>query len=416
MKLNIIEVFDTLNKAQSVISPIVGTHQQRVSYLAYALAEKLGFSSEQKYKIYMAGIIHDIGALSIKEKLDAIEGSGDDIHVHGHRGAHLISEYDTRIDLAPILYYHHYPWEYGKAVETYPDMPMESHLIHLADRVCTLTADYTDAYILTSISEVRQYVEENKGLHFYPEYVEALVELTGTESVWLDLVSSETFRKIDLSDKAYIDITSDELVNLACVFSYLIDFRSQFTATHSSGVAKTAEKLAELMHFSPDECKKMLAAGYLHDLGKLTIDIPVLEKQAALEPSEYEYIKSHVYYTYHLLNGISGLDDIKIWASYHHEKLNGKGYPFHISGDSISLCARIMAVADVFAALREKRPYKEPFTKEKILSILDNLVENGSIDGNVVAVIAENYELIEETCVNAQEQARQTYDRVYQIT
>ena len=51
----------------------------------------------------------------------------------------------------------------------------------------------------------------------------------------------------------------------------------------------------------------MLAAGYLHDLGKLTIDIPVLEKQAALEPSEYEYIKSHVYYTYHLLNGISGL-------------------------------------------------------------------------------------------------------------
>lgn len=269
---------------------------------------------------------------------------------------------------------------------------------------------------MTSISEVRQYVEENKGLHFYPEYVEALVELTGTESVWLDLVSSETFRKIDLSDKAYIDITSDELVNLACVFSYLIDFRSQFTATHSSGVAKTAEKLAELMHFSPDECKKMLAAGYLHDLGKLTIDIPVLEKQAALEPSEYEYIKSHVYYTYHLLNGISGLDDIKIWASYHHEKLNGKGYPFHISGDSISLCARIMAVADVFAALREKRPYKEPFTKEKILSILDNLVENGSIDGNVVAVIAENYELIEETCVNAQEQARQTYDRVYQIT
>ena len=69
-----------------------------------------------------------------------------------------------------------------------------------------------------------------------------------------------------------------------------------------------------------------------------------------------------------------------------------------------------------FCRAQGKRPYKEPFTKEKILSILDNLVENGSIDGNVVAVIAENYELIEETCVNAQEQARQTYDRVYQIT
>ena len=90
--------------------------------------------------------------------------------------------------------------------------------IHLADRVCTLTADYTDAYILTSISEVRQYVEENKGLHFYPEYVEALVGLTGTESVWLDLVSSETFRKIDLSDKAYIDIHPMSLSTLPAFF------------------------------------------------------------------------------------------------------------------------------------------------------------------------------------------------------
>ncbi len=212
-----------------------------------------------------------------------------------------------------------------------------------------------------------------------------------------------------------MDISTNQLVKLAELFSFLIDFRSEFTATHSAGVAKTAEKLAELMHFSPDECKKLLAAGYLHDLGKLTIDINILEKQGALEPQEYEYIKSHVYFTHYLLSEISGFEDITTWAAYHHEKLNGNGYPFHITADSMSLCSRIMAVADVFAALREKRPYKEPYTKERILSILDVMVKNGSIDESVVKVLAENYDLVENACVTAQEEAKKAYSRVYEI-
>lgn len=415
MKLNIIEVFDTLNKAQSVISAKVGNHQQRVSYFAYALANKLGFSNEQRYKVFIAGLIHDIGALSIKEKLDAFEGTGDDVFVHGHRGAFLLSTFEPIPDLAPILYYHHYPWDNGKAREKYPDMPMESQLIYLADRVCTVTAEYSDAFILTSIPGVRFYLQENKGEHFYPPYVEAALEMTEVESVWLDLVTGESFDKIVHSDKSIVDISTNQLVKLAELFSFLIDFRSEFTATHSAGVAKTAEKLAELMHFSPDECKKLLAAGYLHDLGKLTIDINILEKQGALEPQEYEYIKSHVYFTHHLLSEISGFEDITTWAAYHHEKLNGNGYPFHITADSMSLCSRIMAVADVFAALREKRPYKEPYTKERILSILDVMVKNGSIDESVVKVLAENYDLVENACVTAQEEAKKAYSRVYEI-
>ena len=313
------------------------------------MADRLGFSIAQKFRVFIAGLIHDIGALSIKEKLDVFEGTGDDVFIHGHRGAFLVSEYEKEPRIAPILYYHHYPWGDGKALDVHPDMPMESQLIYLADSVCALTAGYTDAYILTGLSGIRIYLEDNKGSHFYPEYVEAALELTGIESVWLDLISSDIFKKIDLSDNAIIDFTTDQLVDLSRIFSYLIDFQSKFTATHSSGVAKSAEKLAELMHFSPDECKKVLAAGYLHDIGKLTIDTAILEKQGKLEPTEFEYIKSHVYYTYRLLSGISGLGDIMTWAAYHHEKLNGQGYPFHISGDSISLCSR-KAVADISRA------------------------------------------------------------------
>jgi len=72
-------------------------------------------------------------------------------------------------------------------------------------------------------------------------------------------------------------------------------------------------------------------------------------------------------------------------------------------------------VADVFAALREKRPYKEPYTKERILSILDVMVKNDSIDESVVKVLAENYDLVENACVTAQEEAKKAYSRVYEI-
>lgn len=414
MKLNIIEVLDSLNKAQSVISPKIGMHQQQVACLAYRMAEKLGYSAEEKHRVFVAALLHDIGALSMKEKLDAFEGDGDDIHLHGYRGAFLVSAFYPQPDIAPILYFHHYQWQNGKVLEANSDMPMDSQLVYVADRVCTLIAN-SNEFVLSLIPKIKQIVTANAGKHFYPEYTEVIRELTSVDSVWLDLIDREPISHIDYSYHAYVDITIDQLVNLACVYSYLIDFRSPFTATHSSGVAKTAEKLAELMHFSPDECKKVLVAGYLHDIGKLTVDTAILEKQSALDPSEFDIIKSHTYYTYYLLGGITGLEDITTWAAYHHEKLNGKGYPFHIKGDSMNLCARILAVSDVFTALREKRPYKEPYTKEKILSILKNMADSGAIDSDVVGVLTDNYPVLEDACVQAEDSAREAYDRFYQI-
>lgn len=414
MKLNIIEVLDSLNKAQSVISPKIGMHQQQVACLAYRIAEKLGWSDEAKNRVFIAGLLHDIGALSIKEKLDAFEGDGDNVHIHAYRGAFLVSAFYPQPDIAPILYYHHHHWQDGNVLSGNPDMPMDSQLVYLADRVCTLITN-SDGFVLSQIPIIKQYVAMNTGSHFCPEYSEAVLELTSVESVWLDLISSDPISRIDYSYHAYVDITIDQLVNLACVYSYLIDFRSPFTATHSSGVAKTAEKLAKLMHFSSDECKKVLVAGYLHDIGKLTVDACILEKQSALDPNEFDIIKSHTYYTYYLLNGISGLEDITTWAAYHHEKLNGKGYPFHIKGDCMSLCARILAVSDVFAALREKRPYKEPFTKGKILSILKSMADSGAIDSNVVGVLTDNYPVLENVCVQAEISARHAYDQLYEI-
>lgn len=414
MRINIVEILDSLNKAQGVILPKLGLHQRQVAYLAYRLAEQLNQPQELKNRLFVTGLLHDIGALSVEEKLDAFSEINENINIHSFRGAYMISKFLPYRNISPIVYYHHFPWRNGATITEYPEMPMESQLIYLADRICVnITGTGT---ILSQLPQLRQYAKENSGEEFYPEYVAAFLELSNSESLWLDIISSDPIAKIDYSYIANIDMSIDDLIDLARCYSYLIDFRSTFTATHSAGVAKTAQTLAELMFFSPDECKKMLIAGYLHDLGKLAVDNNILEKQAPLTAKEIEVIRSHTYYTYYLLDGIAVFEEIKKWAAYHHEKLSGEGYPFHLKDENICLGARIMAVSDVFSALLEKRPYKEPFSKEKSSSILLSMAKNRSLDANVVDVLLDNYDKLSYECINAEKEAREDYDILYSIS
>jgi ABC-type lipoprotein export system ATPase subunit len=136
------------------------------------------------------------------------------------------------------------------------------------------------------------------------EYIEVLENvLCDYESTVLnvnrDVVSLDTLH-LDLSDP--IDLTR--------VSARINAFRSSYTAKQAVGVARTAEKLAELIGFSENECKMELVAEYLHGLGKLNEE-------------ELNIIKSHTFYGYRLRQSIKGFDVINAWAFFHHEKLNG---------------------------------------------------------------------------------------------
>ena len=177
-------------------------------------------------------------------------------------------------------------------------------------------------------------------------------------------------------------------------------------------MAAVAEKLARLVGFSENECKMMLIAGYLHDIGKLAVDDSILLKPAKLTPEEFNDIRSHTYHTYRTLQTISDFETINIWASYHHEKLNGKGYPFHISGDEIPLGSRIMAAADIFTAVTEDRPYRKGMDKCKVTNVLKSFVKDQSICPFVYTAIEENYDELEEVRANAQHMAEERYQHV----
>jgi len=197
-------------------------------------------------------------------------------------------------------------------------------------------------------------------------------------------------------------LTIDEktLGPIARVFGFLADATSQWTATHSAGVAAAAAVALDEQHnFSLREQFLMGPAGYFHDIGKLTIPTKILDKPGRLTPQGRSVLNSHTYHTFRILDTIGGMPQISEWAAFHHERLDGTGYPFHHTAKDLALGSRIMAVADVFVALTEDRPYHKAMSQDKVMGILKKLAGDSGLDGDVVRVLEKDYDTIYEICL-----------------
>lgn len=128
---------------------------------------------------------------------------------------------------------------------------------------------------------------------------------------------------------------------------------------------------------------KLIIAADLHDLGKLAISNDILDCPRKLTDEEFELVKKHVYYTRIALQEIKGFEDITEWASNHHKKLNGKGYPFGKTEKDLDFNSRLMACLDIYQALTEERPYREGLIHKEAMKILYEMCSRGFIDGNI---------------------------------
>ena len=155
----------------------------------------------------------------------------------------------------------------------------------------------------------------------------------------------------------------------------------------------------------------MEVAGNFHDIGKLVIPNSILDKPAGLTKEEMALMKSHTYYTYAVINTIGGIRNIAEWAAYHHERLDGSGYPFHCKADDLSTGARILAVADIFTALAEDRPYRKGMPRPEIVRILKQFSAGGLLDARIVSLVTENYNELSRHVMGKQAGARQFYEK-----
>ena len=149
-----------------------------------------------------------------------------------------------------------------------------------------------------------------------------------------------------------------------------VDAKSPWTAGHSGRVTKMALKIAEVLIPDPRERENLHRAALLHDIGKLGIAADILDKPGKLTDEEYEIIKSHPRIGARILQPIEEYESIIPVVLHHHERFDGKGYPEGLSGNSIPFGARILAVADVFDAMKSDRPYRAGMPLERVMGII----------------------------------------------
>jgi len=208
-----------------------------------------------------------------------------------------------------------------------------------------------------------------------------------------------------------VALPESALAELSRLFGRIIDFRSSFTALHSNGVAAIAERIAQLHGFTQEECTLLRIAGNLHDLGKLSVPRELLEKRQDLTPADHNIIKTHSYYTYQVLSPLRGFDSIRNWAAFHHERPDGSGYPFHVKDDAFDQGCRIVALADVFTALTENRPYRPGMAPEAVRRELKAMGTRMQLDQQLMGAVSDCFDDLTVTCLSAKEQALSEYLR-----
>ncbi|GEM_PF-263186 len=401
-----VDMFDmlaALSTALDIINPALNDHHKRTCYIASSLASELELSTKDISTVFIASIIHDIGAIALSYRFKLLDFEEKSPHGHAELGALLLESFPPFAPFAPLVRCHHVDWDHG-AGEIFKGKTVHplSHLIHLADRIAVLIKH--EPHVIKQISKIEERIFSKAGKRFKPEYVDAFRRISRQESFWLDAVSPNLDNILrEKSQLPDISLDLNGIEQLAGFFSNIVDTRSHFTANHSSGVSATAERLAQLMKMSSIECQEMKIAGFLHDLGKLAVTNKILEKDAPLDEEERSIMKTHTYHTYTILSKVKGLENIVTWASYHHETLTGDGYPFRIKPGDLTLGARILAVADIFTALTENRPYRIGMEKGKVEDIFYKMTEERKIDSNIVSTLMSNYEEVNNIRKEAQE-------------
>ncbi len=411
-RVQLFDLIECLSKAMDLVCPSLVNHHERVAYIAFSIGAEIGLPPERLRELVLAGSLHDSGALSLRERLDALRFDLEGPFEHAELGYLLLRSFEPLGAVARLVRHHHVPWDARGEVSDAvgEEIPLGSHILHLSDRVAVLIQDGEEP--LGQVKGICEKINERSGTLFSPELLEVFRSLAVKEYFWLDAASDSPGGVL----RSMVGLESTELglrglLGLSNLFRQIIDFRSRFTATHSVGVAVGAEALAREAGFSDRECLMMRVAGHLHDLGKLAVPVEVLEKPGRLTESEIGIIRSHTFHTYRILEPIRDLETINAWGAFHHERIDGTGYPFHHRGEDLSLGSRIMAVADVFTAVTEDRPYRAGMSKGETLRVLQRMAARRGLDPVVVGMLERRYDEINAVRIAAQRAAGDEYQR-----
>lgn|GEM_PF-1997534 len=173
---------------------------------------------------------------------------------------------------------------------------------------------------------------------------------------------------LTVSLKNYSSQVHQDKVEMVGLLVKAVDINDHYTKGHSERVAEMAKKLAEFVGYS--EPNKIELAGLLHDVGKISVPTHILNKPGRLTDEEFMIIKGHTERGYELLVESEVFRDIREAVHFHHERIDGKGYPMGLKGNCIPIEAMFISICDVYDALVTDRPYRKALSHEEAMMII----------------------------------------------
>ena len=435
-------IISALSFAIDLTEGAVPGHALRTCILGMRLAHQIGLPREQRAPLYYALLLKDIGCSSNAARMCQIVGGDDRVFKTGakledwtrphrpslaalkllwaevlpkgsrlarilrigriavtqhrnnremialrcERGAEIAGKLGLSAQTAEAIHALDEHWD-GSG---YPERLCGEHIPLLA-RILAV-AQHLDVFASERDKQTAlQVLRERSGRWFDPELVEAASELDCTGRLWNHCLASDDS---EVTREAVLALEPDEFhgvgpreVDRICeAFADVVDAKSPFTYRHSVGVAEVATALATVLQLAPERVQLVRRAALLHDLGKLAISNTILDKQTDLDATEWEEVLKHPRLTREILARIEPFAELASIAGAHHEKLDGSGYPDRLTAEELSLEARIVAVADVYQALTERRSYREGMSHKDAMKILTRLAAN-KLDPHCVAAL-----------------------------
>ena len=434
--ISLSEIISALSYALDLTEGAVHGHALRSCLLGMRIAEEAALPADQTSGLYFALLLKDIGCSSNASRMCQIVG-GDDramkdsvtledwakpyrpsltmlkllwgnalpnsgptakfarifrmgatpqgnnkvIDLHSDRGASILTKLGMGQFAADAVRSLKEHWD-GSGD---PDS-LKGEQIPLLARICAI-AQHLDVFSTNrGAQNAIDTLVERSGTWFDPQLVRIVLSLHHRGVLWANCSSRDSEEDtrqavLDLDSGTRHQLEPNQIDQICEAFADVVDAKSHFTFRHSQGVANAAFGIAKAMGLSPDRVQMVRRAALLHDIGKLGVSNAILNKRSQLTPEEWKSVYRHPRITRLILERIAPFREMAVIAGEHHEKLDGSGYPDRLRARDLSIESRIIAVADVYGALSEDRPYRPGIQINETLGIMANLAPH-QLDGD----------------------------------
>nr|WP_308564452.1 HD domain-containing protein [uncultured Klebsiella sp.] len=378
-----------------MINPKLNLHHIRTAFIASHLASRVDLSPALQRKTVLAALVHDIGGLNEKSRLEPLNYIDDERNNHALIGSELLSRIPLFRPLNKIVRYHHTHWRNGLGHYIEGELvPEESHLLFFADRLDVLYSQHRATHIAFLGKKLLEIVNAGAHILYKEEYIQAFRTLSENKHFWTVMASSDYRDYIKEIPGIHNDtISLHNLRDIAKLLSFIIDQFAEQTPCYSAAVGRIAGYLATKMGMSAAQTLKVEIGGLLHNISCLDHSPPLQRLSTAKKSKQPLYL-------------IEGIDDISEWMIMQNS-LN----PYQLSNPCLEPEAALIAIGrqivQVFTSTR---------TGEKSLAQIINHHRGDKMHQFIMSLVAQYSSQIMQIYQTTDKEIAGLVERISQLT